>query len=108
MSKKVEVVEQVDAKKHRMGPSAVVKLARSVNELWVAKAHRTDRELDLLYRCDWADSYGTFTGATASRAKSLISLKKSHLLCQLHKSLVQRTGSTPHSRFACFLESGTF
>ncbi len=38
--KKIEVVEQVDARKVRMGGADAVKLAREVNEIWVAKGKK--------------------------------------------------------------------
>ena len=38
--KKMLISEQVDAKKVRIGGAAAVKLARSVNKLWVAKGKK--------------------------------------------------------------------
>jgi len=36
----VKIKVQVDAKKERIGPAAAVKLARSVDKLWVAKGKK--------------------------------------------------------------------
>src|SRR6267142_207860 len=38
--KNVKIKVQVDAKKERIGPAAAVKLARSVDKLWVAKGKK--------------------------------------------------------------------
>ena len=43
MRNKIDVAEIVDAKKEKIGPSAAVKLAKSVNHVWVAKGKKCIR-----------------------------------------------------------------
>jgi arsenate reductase-like glutaredoxin family protein len=43
---KIDVKEVVDAKKKKIGPSAAVKLARSVDRIWVAKGKKV-AEVDM-------------------------------------------------------------